>query len=131
MSVATANRSHTAAADRTSLVAARCEPCEGGIEPMHAAEARDLLMSLDGWTLSSDGKAIERLWNSGDFARGMALLDRIATIAEAEQHHPDVHLTGYRHVHVELTTHAIGGLSRNDFIVAAKIDEAERQHAAA
>jgi 4a-hydroxytetrahydrobiopterin dehydratase len=52
----------------------------------------------------------------------MELLNKIAEIAESEQHHPDLHLTGYRHVRVELTTHAIGGLSENDFILAAKID---------
>jgi 4a-hydroxytetrahydrobiopterin dehydratase len=53
----------------------------------------------------------------------MAYLNRVAEIAEDEQHHPDLHLTGYRHVRIEITTHAIGGLSENDFILAAKIDE--------
>ena len=87
-------------------------------------EATAQLAALDGWTLSDDATQIARTWNAGDFATGMRLLDRVAAIAEAEDHHPDVHLTGYRHVRIELTTHAIGGLSRNDFIVAAKIDAA-------
>jgi 4a-hydroxytetrahydrobiopterin dehydratase len=53
----------------------------------------------------------------------MELLNRVAEIAESEQHHPDLHLTGYRNVRIELTTHAIGGLSENDFILAAKVDQ--------
>ncbi|HEY1187145.1 MAG TPA: 4a-hydroxytetrahydrobiopterin dehydratase, partial [Gemmata sp.] len=57
-----------------------------------------------------------------DFVTAMGFLQKVADLAEEEQHHPDLHLTGYRHVAVELSTHAIGGLSANDFIVAAKID---------
>ncbi|MEM1070565.1 MAG: 4a-hydroxytetrahydrobiopterin dehydratase, partial [Planctomycetota bacterium] len=57
------------------------------------------------------------------FVEAMKILHQVADVAEAEQHHPDLHLTGYRKVRIDLTTHAIGGLSENDFIVAAKIDE--------
>ena len=57
------------------------------------------------------------------FLEAIRLINEIAEVAESEQHHPDLHLTGYRNVRIELTTHAIGGLSENDFIVAAKIDE--------
>ena len=57
------------------------------------------------------------------FVEAMKLVNQVADVAEAEQHHPDLHLTGYRHLRIDLTTHAIGGLSENDFIVAAKIDE--------
>ena len=89
---------------------------------MPAAAVREQLTELRGWTLESDGKAITRSFNTGDFATGMKLLNDVAEVAEAEQHHPDVQLTGYRHVRIDLTTHAIGGLSRNDLIVAAKIN---------
>lgn len=100
----------------------RCQPCEGGVPPVPRDEAERLLEGLPGWRLSPDGKAIRREWRVKDFAAGVEFFGRVAELAEAEQHHPDLHLTGYRHVTVELTTHAIGGLSENDFILAAKID---------
>jgi len=62
--------------------------------------------------------------NCNHFVQAISLVNQIAEIAEDEQHHPDLHLTGYRHLEIVLTTHAIGGLSENDFIVAAKIDGA-------
>ena len=74
------------------------------------------------WELADSGTAIVRKFNCGNFSNAVELLHRIAELAESEQHHPDLHLTGYRNLRVELTTHAIGGLSENDFIVAAKID---------
>ncbi|MEX0715599.1 MAG: 4a-hydroxytetrahydrobiopterin dehydratase [Planctomycetaceae bacterium] len=98
-----------------------CKPCEGGVDKMPDDEARRQLDHLDGWRLSDDGTKIFKKWKLKDFVEGMALLNKAAEIAEAEQHHPDLHLEGYRHVRIELSTHAIGGLSENDFIVAAKI----------
>ena len=74
------------------------------------------------WKLSDDGKLIRRKYKFKDFVTAMAFLQRVGQLAEEEQHHPDLHLTGYKNAAVELTTHAIGGLSENDFIVAAKID---------
>lgn len=67
--------------------------------------------------------AIYRKFPCGNFVQAVDLIRQIADLAEDEQHHPDLHLTGYRNLRVELTTHAIGGLSENDFIVAAKIDQ--------
>lgn len=101
----------------------KCQPCEGGVPPTEPAEAKRLLQDLPGWELTQDGKMIRRKWTAKNFLAGMAFLDKVAELAEDEGHHPDVHLTGYRNVTVELTTHAIGGLSENDFIVAAKIEE--------
>ena len=108
---------------RTELLSARCEPCEGGVDPLSAAEASERMEAVPEWALAGDADAISRTLNTGDFARGVELIDHICEIAESEQHHPDLHLTGYRHLRIDLTTHAIGGLSQNDFIVAAKIDQ--------
>lgn len=102
-----------------------CKPCEGGVAPLSRAEAERLLEHLDGWKLSDGGESIRRRWKVKNFAGGIEFLRGVAEIAEAEDHHPDVHLTGYRNVTIELTTHAIDGLSENDFILAAKIDELE------
>jgi len=91
---------------------------------MSTEEAREQLRQLQGWELSDDGTAITKSWSRKNFMDCMAFLNKIAEVAEAEQHHPDMHLTGYKKVRIALMTHAIGGLSENDFILAAKIDEA-------
>ena len=70
----------------------------------------------------SDGKWIERTIRFKNFVEMMQGVNQIADLAESEGHHPDLHLTGYRNLKIDLTTHAIGGLSENDFILAAKID---------
>ncbi len=109
--------------DETSELAdKKCVPCEGGVPPVTPAEAERLLKSLPGWTLAAGGKAIRREWRVKDFLTAIDFFHRVAQIAEAEDHHPDLHLTGYRNVAIELNTHAIDGLSENDFILAAKID---------
>jgi len=99
----------------------RCRPCEGGVDACSRDEADRQLEQLAGWSLAPDGNSIRKSWRMKDFAAGIRLLNGIAEIAEQEGHHPDLHLEGYRNVRVELTTHAIGGLSENDFIMAAKI----------
>jgi 4a-hydroxytetrahydrobiopterin dehydratase len=105
------------------LVKKTCAPCEGGIPRLSADEARRLLNGLDGWRLTHDGQRIRRDWRVKDFASGIEFLDRVATLAENEWHHPDLHIEGFRNVWIEISTHAIGGLSENDFILAAKIDQ--------
>lgn len=100
-----------------------CKPCEGGVEKMSSDEAHRQLEQLQGWELGSDDESIHKSWSRKDFRDSMSFLNRIADIAEAEQHHPDLHLIGYKNVRVALMTHAIGGLSENDFILAAKIDD--------
>jgi len=105
-----------------SLADRNCVPCEGGVPTLSPAEAERMLADRPGWTLIADGKAIQRKLKVRSFRAALDFFQRVGTVAEAEQHHPDLHLTGYRNVKVELTTHAIGGLSENDFILAAKID---------
>lgn len=105
-----------------SLVTRKCKPCEGGTEPLPPSAATTLLQELRGWELVN-GKLIRKTVKCKDFLDAVNLIQRIAPIAEAEDHHPDLHLTGYRKLTIELSTHAIGGLSENDFILAAKIDQ--------
>ena len=106
------------------LAQERCTACEGGIPPLERAEAEALLGQLmPRWHLSDDGKRIEMEIKFKNFARALAFLNQVAEIAEAEGHHPDFCLFNWNRVRITLSTHAIGGLSRNDFILAAKIDE--------
>mgnify|MGYP001574707017 CR=1 FL=1 len=121
-----------------------CKPCEGGAEPLPLGAAQRLLADVKGWELvdlpaapglsavpntaqagaaQAGGKAIRKMITCKDFLGAVGLIQRIAPVAEAEDHHPDLHLTGYRKLTIELSTHAIGGLSENDFILAAKIDQ--------
>ena len=106
-----------------SLAQKRCKPCEGGVQPIPADAAATYLQATPEWRLCDEGRAIERKWTMKNFVQAMQFLQQVGEVAEAEQHHPDLHLTGYRKVRIELTTHAIGGLSENDFILAAKIDQ--------
>lgn len=105
-----------------SLRAGHCQPCEGGVPTLSRPAIADRLKALNDWETSDDGAAIHRTWNVGSFSKGLAFCHRVGEIAEAEGHHPDLHLTGYRNVKIVLTTHAVGGLTENDFILAAKID---------
>ena len=105
------------------LAARRCVPCEGGVQPLSREEASALVATLSGWKLTPDGQRIRREWVAKNFLAGIDFFQKVAALAEEEGHHPDLHLEGYRNVAVELWTHAIGGLSENDFILAAKINE--------
>jgi 4a-hydroxytetrahydrobiopterin dehydratase len=109
--------------DTEKLAAKKCKPCEGGVEPCSLSEAQQQLRQLSGWYLSHEGQRIKKDWTFKNFMSGMAFFERVAQIAEEDGHHPDLHLVGYRNVSIELWTHAIGGLSENDFILAAKIDK--------
>ncbi len=104
------------------LATSKCVPCEGGVPACTLAHSKAQLAALNNWQLSEDGLVISRNWKMKNFVQAMELLNACAAVAEEQQHHPDLHLTGYRLVRVELTTHAIGGLSENDFILAAKIN---------
>jgi 4a-hydroxytetrahydrobiopterin dehydratase len=110
------------AATPVDLRARRCQPCEGGIPALTTEQARKYLEAVPAWQLTADGKRIRREWRVKDFLTALDFFQRIGRIAEEEDHHPDFHLTGYRNVAVELSTHAVGGLTENDFILAAKID---------
>lgn len=107
---------------RDDLVGGRCVPCEGGVPKLELDEVAACLAELPAWSLTPDGGRIRREWSLPDFRSAIKLANTIGSLAERERHHPDLHLEGYRRLRVELSTHAIGGLSLNDFILAAKID---------
>lgn len=101
----------------------KCLPCEGGIPKMTPAEAEAQLTKLNGWAITPDSQRIRKELVVKNFMAAMRFFNEIAEVAESEGHHPDLHIVGYRNVTIEIWTHAIGGLSENDFILAAKIDE--------
>lgn len=98
----------------------KCVPCEGGVPPLTPEETAAFLREVRGWT--TDGKRIHKSLVFADFLAAMAFLNDVARIAESEGHHPDFSLHSWNKVDLTIWTHAIGGLSRNDFILAAKID---------
>lgn len=97
----------------------RCVPCEGGVPKLDAQEIESYLRQAPGWAAAAE--KLHKTFQFADFAQAMQFINRMATLAEAEGHHPDfcVH---YSRVELTLWTHAIGGLSENDFILAAKLD---------
>jgi 4a-hydroxytetrahydrobiopterin dehydratase len=105
------------------LVHKQCSSCEGDLATVKRAEAEAQLKILPGWRITHAGKRIRKDWVVKDFTAGLEFFDRVGRLAEEENHHPDLHLEGFRNVWIELSTHAIGGLSDNDFILAAKIDK--------
>jgi len=105
------------------LVAKKCKPCEGGVEPCTLDEANAQLGRLEGWSLTHEGQRIRKEWTAKHFMSAMNFFNQVAEVAESDGHHPDLHIVGYRNVAIEIWTHAIGGLSENDFILAAKIDQ--------
>jgi len=109
-------------ATAADLMRKHCVPCEGGIPLLSPSEVRAQLAALPDWKLTLDGQGIRREWRGKDFRAALDFFNRVGQIAEAENHHPDLHLTGFRDVAIELSTHAAKGLTENDFILAAKID---------
>jgi 4a-hydroxytetrahydrobiopterin dehydratase len=107
--------------EQAKLYAKKCLPCEGGVAVLTEEKARELLEQVPGWKLFGN-KSVSRRFEFGSYRQAQAWLNRVADLAEQEGHHPDV-TWNYRKVLVELSTHAIGGLSENDFILAAKIDK--------
>lgn len=105
------------------LTKKKCLPCEGGVAAYSLDEAKQQLAKLQGWQLTHEGKRIRKDWTAKNFMAAIDFFNRVAQVAEEDNHHPDLHLESYRKVYIELWTHAIGGLSENDFILAAKIDQ--------
>ena len=105
------------------LMAKKCVPCEGGVDPCPLPVVQAQLDRLDGWYLTHQNQRIRKDWTVDNFLSGLEFFQQVAQVAEAEGHHPDLHLVGYKNVSIEIWTHAIGGLSENDFILAAKIDQ--------
>ena len=106
----------------TKFTKQKCKPCEGGVRPLTLKQAKDHLKDLEGWRMGTKGKEIQKEYLLKNFVAAVEFIQKIARIAESEGHHPDLHLTGYKKLAIVLTTHAIRGLSLNDFILAAKID---------
>jgi 4a-hydroxytetrahydrobiopterin dehydratase len=104
------------------LVQKHCVPCEGGALPLMREESAQLLAQTPEWTIAPDGLSISREFTFKNYVEAMEFANKITPIAEAEGHHPDLSI-GWGNVAITLKTHAIGGLSENDFILAAKIDE--------
>lgn len=99
-----------------------CVPCEGGMAPLDTVAAHHHLQKLSlGWQLDADGKALRHEYAFKNFYRTMSFVNAVAHIANTQDHHPDLEV-GYNYCRLKFTTHAIGGLSDNDFICAAKID---------
>ena len=105
------------------LRAKKCLPCEGGVPKLTPTEAKAQLAKLQGWAIAYQGERIRKEWVVKNFLAAMRFFEKVAEVSETEGHHPDLHLVGYRNVAIEIWTHSIGGLSENDFILAAKIDE--------
>ena len=105
-----------------ALADQKCTSCMGGSLPLSTEEVETLKKEISDWEMLGD--CLEKTYNFPNFVEAMKFANRIANIAEEENHHPDLHIS-WGKVRVELTTHAINGLSANDFIVAAKIDKLE------
>lgn len=104
------------------LSSKHCLPCEGGVAPLSKETANGLLIKLPEWKMNAEGTLISRRFTFKGFYKTMAFVNAIAWIANQENHHPDMEV-GYNYCVVKFTTHAISGLSENDFICAAKVDE--------
>jgi 4a-hydroxytetrahydrobiopterin dehydratase len=115
------NRTQTK--ETAALKDRECQTCNKETPPLERAEAERLHKQIKAWKLDAEGKSLRREYEVRDFAAGVEFINRVAAIAEDQDHHPDVHITNYRELTIVLTTHAIKGLSENDFILAAKIDE--------
>jgi 4a-hydroxytetrahydrobiopterin dehydratase len=105
----------------TELAAKSCTPCRGGVPPLDRAEAEGYISQVPDWSLAGEGRRLERTFRFKNFRQAFALVGKVAELAEAEGHHPDISF-GWGYATVALSTHKIKGLHENDFIMAAKID---------
>ncbi|MEW6352997.1 MAG: 4a-hydroxytetrahydrobiopterin dehydratase [Pseudomonadota bacterium] len=105
----------------SDLAAKHCKACEGGVAPLSAMQARDMLNQVTGWALNDKGDAISRTFQFKNYYQTMAFVNAVAWIAHREDHHPDMEVS-YNKCTVRYSTHAVHGLTENDFICAAKID---------
>jgi len=105
-----------------NLTDRHCKPCEVGVAPLSREQADGLMQELHGdWSIDAAGKEISRTCSFRNYYQTMAFVNALAWVAHGEDHHPDIEV-GYNRCHVRYSTHAIGGLSENDFICAARID---------
>lgn len=105
------------------LTQQKCVPCEGGVEAMTRDDALSMISyHVKDWVLDESATHISKKFIFANFREALSFVNKVGVIAEQEGHHPDIHLVDYKYVEIALSTHAIGGLSQNDFIVAAKIN---------
>jgi len=112
-----------ASMNAAELTQKRCVSCEGDVAPLSPSEVSKTLSALPEWKLTAGGQRIRREWRAKDFPIAIDFFQRVGQLAEDEGHHPDLHLANYRDVAIEIWTHSVGGLTENDFILAAKIDK--------
>ena len=105
------------------LTKKHCTPSEKASKALTVIQVEKYLAAVPHWILAADGKRIRRKWIAKDFLTALDFFNRVGRIAQAQDHHPDLHLRGYRNVTIELSTHDLDGLSESDFIMAAKIDQ--------
>ena len=106
-----------------NFVSKKCVPCAGGAAPLNAEQAREFLKEAEGWELKMEiPMRISRKFSFKNFREVMAFLVQVAMLAEKENHHPDIE-AHYQDATLFFTTHAISGLSENDFIMAAKVNK--------
>ncbi len=104
------------------LTEKHCVPCEGGVDPLTRDQFEVYLEQLSKWNVIENDKKIERQFEFKDFPGALEFVNKVGAIAEEEGHHPDIFVHDWNKVRITLWTHAIGGLSINDFVVASKVD---------
>ena len=104
------------------LTEKHCVPCEGGVDPLTRDQFEVYLEQLSKWNVIENDKKIERQFEFKDFPGALEFVNKVGAIAEEEGHHPDIYVHDWNKVRITLWTHAIGGLSINDFVVASKVD---------
>lgn len=105
----------------SDLARENCEPCKGGVAPMTRPQAQEMMAQLQDWTLSEDGKTIRRRFAFKGYASAVEMANLAAWLGNKQGHHPDIAF-GWGYCEVSFTTHDAGGLTRNDFICAARLD---------
>ena len=105
-----------------TLAEKSCVPCRGGVSPLSESDARRLLAETPRWRLEENGTRLARVFEFADFVGAMRFVNRVAELAEAQGHHPEIAIHWNR-VDLTLWTHKIGGLHENDFILAARVDD--------
>jgi 4a-hydroxytetrahydrobiopterin dehydratase len=109
----------------SDLLNKKCVPCEGGVLPFDISEIHKYQKKVDGWSIKEDEKKVyflEKNFLFKNFINSQKFINKVGDISEKENHHPDIHF-GWGYAKIQITTHAIEGLSENDFILAAKIDQ--------
>lgn len=100
----------------------KCRPCDGGVEALTPEQVGHMILQVPEWQADAEASVIARTFIFKNFKDAILFVNKVARVAEDENHHPDIFVHGYKNVTISLSTHAIGGLSENDFIVAAKVD---------